>query len=92
MSVRLEFWRKHIEAKEASGLSVEQYCRDHHLTTSQYYNWRAKVRSLDAEPKFVRVAGTDEYSIVVAEGVRIVFDREDDFRSVGKSLLAGLLR
>ena len=57
MSVRLEFWRKHIEAKEASGLSVEQYCRDHHLTTSQYYNWRAKVRSLDAEPKFVRVAG-----------------------------------
>jgi len=40
MSVRLEFWRKRIEAKEASCLSVEQYCRDHHLTKSQYYNWR----------------------------------------------------
>jgi len=84
MSVRLEFWRKHIKAKEASGLSVEQYCRDHHLTTSQHYNWRAKVRSLDAEPKFVRVAGTDEYSIVMIEGVRIVFDHVDDFRSIGK--------
>jgi hypothetical protein len=47
---------------------------------------------LDAEPKFVRVAGADEFSIVVAKGVRIVFDREDDFRSVGKNLLAGLLR
>ena len=33
-------WRALIEAQPASGLGVEDYCRQHRLTSSCFYRWR----------------------------------------------------
>jgi hypothetical protein len=35
-----EDWRLLIEAQASSGLGVEEYCRQQHLTPSCFYRWR----------------------------------------------------
>jgi uncharacterized protein involved in tolerance to divalent cations len=40
-----DYWQAHITACEQSHLTQQQYCREHQLTISTYYNWKKKLQS-----------------------------------------------
>ena len=40
---RMEFWRKHIEAHQQSGLGVAEYCRRRRLCSPTFYVWRRRL-------------------------------------------------
>ena len=57
-------WRRHLQRQRAGGLSVREYCLDHHLTESAFYFWRRTIaeRDREAKPAFVPVVLADEPS------------------------------
>ena len=38
-------WQQHILEQQHSGLNVADYCREHKLTSSQFFAWRRKLNS-----------------------------------------------
>ena len=46
---RAAFWREHLAAHEASGLSVRVYCREHGLGEASFYQWRRRFQCEEAE-------------------------------------------
>lgn len=75
---RSEFWGKHIAAREASGVSIAQYCRDHELSCASYHWWRGelkrrKISVVFAEVRMPLAGGAVDGAIeVVLGGSRIV--------------------
>ena len=53
---RYEYWRKVIEAAEASGGLIGDYCRRHGIRPSQYYYWRRRL-AVHQEAGEVRAGG-----------------------------------
>ena len=48
-----EFWQKHLRAYEISGLSQQEYCKQHSLALSTFGYWRRKIkRSTSDKPRF----------------------------------------
>ena len=48
-----EFWQKHMQAYEVSGLSQQEYCRQYSLALSTFGYWRRKImRSTTDKPRF----------------------------------------
>jgi transposase-like protein len=41
---RDEYWRERIAAQERSGLSVQQFCKEHGLNNPSFYYWRKRLR------------------------------------------------
>jgi hypothetical protein len=37
---------KYLKAQPQSGLTVEQYCKKHHIAVSTFWNWRKKFREI----------------------------------------------
>lgn len=75
---RSEFWGKHIAAREASGVSIAQYCRDHELSCASYHWWkgelkRRKISVVFAEVRMPLAGGAVDGAIeVVMGGSRVV--------------------
>ena len=46
---RAECWRERIRACEASGLTIERYCRDHGLSASGYHGWKRELKRREAQ-------------------------------------------
>ena len=44
-----EQWQAHIEQQALGGLSIKQYCKEQGLTASNFYHWRKKLLSCDAD-------------------------------------------
>ena len=40
-----EEWRSLIDQQQASGLTVQAFCKTHHLSTSNFYNWKSTLKS-----------------------------------------------
>jgi putative transposase len=36
-------WQRFIEEQPSSGLTITEYCQQHQLTVSGFYNWRKKL-------------------------------------------------
>jgi hypothetical protein len=71
-----ELMRQHIAACNASGKSVESYCKEHQLKPSIYYYWRKKIAP-QQEGKFISIAlplSNGPVSIVFTNGTRICFE------------------
>ena len=43
-------WQEHINVQQSSGLSITAYCQQHRLTTSNFYNWRSKLKAVNEIP------------------------------------------
>jgi transposase-like protein len=43
------FWKKHLEAQPASGMSIKAYCREHGLNFSSWCYWRKRFSSLSTQ-------------------------------------------
>jgi hypothetical protein len=59
-------WRRHIRRQRASGLTVRDYCFEHHLTESAFYFWRRTIAERDHQqaaekvPAFMPVTVIDQ--------------------------------
>jgi hypothetical protein len=40
-------WRRHIQCWHASGLSVRDFCKRHHLSEPSFYHWRRTLHRRD---------------------------------------------
>ena len=75
---RAEFWGKHLAAREVSGVSIAQYCRDHGLSYGSYQWWkrelkRRKIPVVFAEVRVPHAANAVDGAIeVLIGGSRIV--------------------
>ena len=41
---RPEFWGKHIAAREVSGVTIAQYCREHGISCASYQWWKRELK------------------------------------------------
>ena len=61
-------WRQRIEAQQASGLSVEKFCRRESINRCRFYLWRRRIASAAREGFVaVNVASSVSCDEVVAE-------------------------
>lgn len=44
------FWRTLLELHSTSGLSVRDFCQQHHISEANFYAWRREIRLRDQEP------------------------------------------
>ena len=42
-------WQQHIEDQIQSNLSIVEYCKQHQLTPSRFYTWRAKLNITESQ-------------------------------------------
>src|SRR6266566_2637658 len=47
--VKERFWRDTLRQREASGLSVREFCARHSLAETAIYSWRAEIQRRDLE-------------------------------------------
>ena len=75
---RAEFWGKHIAAREGSGVTIAQYCRDHGISCASFQWWkselkRRKIPVVFAEVRMPLATNVVEGAIeVVVGGNRVV--------------------
>ena len=65
--------RQHIEACEAGGRSVEEYCREQNVKPSTYYYWRKKLLSDEAKSNHAAGSFIPVPSIPQSSGVELIF-------------------
>lgn len=54
-----ERWTVLIAQQRSSGMSIEAFCRRHHLAISTFFAWRGKLKDQDA-PAFVELTREPE--------------------------------
>lgn len=45
-----QFWQKHIENSQNSGLSQTQYCLQNNLKANRFWYWKKRLIKKDAQP------------------------------------------
>lgn len=43
---KIALWEERIQEKQASGLSVEEWCQQKQLTKHSYYYWRKRIETM----------------------------------------------
>ena len=43
-------WQTHIDQQDRSDLSIQDYCQQHGLSPSNFYNWRKKLKGSNSTP------------------------------------------
>ena len=43
-------WKKLIEDQKQSDLNIKEYCQQNTLTTSNFYGWRKRLKTVKVEP------------------------------------------
>lgn len=51
----LDDWRQLIEQQQASNLPIVVFCKQHKLTTSNFYKYRTKLQINKPEPMLIKV-------------------------------------
>ncbi len=47
-SSKQEYWRQILARQQASGLSIQRFCRREHLAVATFYNWKRRLAEDDA--------------------------------------------
>ena len=76
-NVRLQQWTAIIQARQASGLKVDDYCSEHNISRNAYYYWLRKVKAAAIENSGKSLCGSEP-----------IFP-EDDARAFGIRMLTG---
>jgi hypothetical protein len=102
-SSRRTFWQEVLTRQEASGLSIQQFCRRERLGVSTVYAWKRRFRQLSRRPKkaewpaagFARVRIVPEPAKSLADGtIEILLPADRRVRVAGrvdKTMLADVL-
>lgn len=45
-----DFWRKHVDGWQESGLSQAEYCRQHKLSVGAFWHWKRRYLDQGEEP------------------------------------------
>ena len=48
-----EYWKRHIDSWQESGLSQSQYCRQHDLKDHLFFYWKRRIVKPDTATRFV---------------------------------------
>ena len=79
------FWQQHIIAWSKSGLAQSEYCRQHNLSKSAFYNWKCKLKATEFLPVTVQShshhsdeAKQDALSIVLPNGCTVSLPLQAD--------------
>lgn len=67
----------HLRRQSDSGLSVREYCREHGLSKSSFYQWRANRKRLEKQSTDSWVELTGPYSGIVESAKAPVTDATD---------------
>ncbi len=88
---RQPFWQERIAAQERSGLSVQQFCKEHGLSHPSFYYWRKRLRQ--QEPvRFALVERNGTAPEVSTEySIELVLNSGDRLR-IGPNVKAVTLR
>ena len=54
-SSRSEFWGKHIAAREVSGVTIAQYCRDQGISCASFQWWKRELKRRKISVVFTEV-------------------------------------
>ena len=75
-------WRERIAEQERSGLSVQQFCKEHGVSTWSFYTWRKRLREsesgavrfalVDRATEPVELRNTADLEVVFATGDRLL--------------------
>ena len=93
---RADYWREHITAWQASGLSGQLFCQQKKLTYHQFVYWRQKFRTAtdDTSPGFAEVTAAtpsathaSELTLSLPNGLAIT-----GFNDSNIALLGAILR
>lgn len=89
---RTDYWRSHIEAWEATGLSQMAYCKANELTYSQFIYWRRKFQrpppTERAQGQGGFVAVTQARPTMPQEGLTVVLPNAVELRGITADNLA----
>ena len=95
MTERSLFWRRHLEAIDAEGISTSAYARREGLALGLLYQWRRKLSaSADSASGFVAVRVTESLRSIPKEwtlrlnGIELSFPDQPDPSWVADLLLA----
>jgi transposase-like protein len=82
-------WRELLSEQQESGKSIAGFCRDHGLPVWQFYEWKKRLRSAEAEP-FVAVEVVASAAVAAAASQATVPSTPIEIRLCGgRSLLVG---
>jgi hypothetical protein len=100
---RREYWQQTIQRQQASGLSIQRFCRREHLATATFFQWKRRFRQASPGPEaseaaavnFAAVRIVPEASAATPTGtIEIVLGRDRRIRLAGpldKATLADVL-
>lgn len=60
---RQEYWQQTIQRQQASGLSIQRFCRQEHLATATFFQWKRKFRQASPAAE-ASVAATVHFAAV----------------------------
>ena len=89
---RREYWQQTLQQQQASGLSIQQFCRREHLATATFFQWKRRVRQASPAPEasaaaavnFAVVRVVPEASAAMPAGtIEIVLGRDRRIRLAG---------
>ena len=75
-------WRERIAEQEGSGLTVQQFCKEHGVSTWSFYTWRKRLREsesggvrfalVDRAAAQIELGNTADLEVVFATGDRLL--------------------
>ena len=97
--MRIQEWTAQIEAQQASGMTVKQWCKENGIKPNTYYNRLQKVRShvLDSAPAIVplNVPRQSEGIHIEKNGVQITLPSDtspETLLALGKHYAEGAIK
>ena len=80
------YWRKHLDAWQASGLTQVEYCRQHDLSRFRFQYWKKRFQESDSVPALIEVPFSSVLArkpyqalrLVVSDQYQIAVERDFD--------------
>jgi hypothetical protein len=87
-------WAKRISEQEASGLSVQAFCREHDVCAASFYHWRRRLRMIADPVRFALIEtkpapdSAAPLELVFISGERLRIFRDTDAATLQMALAA----
>ena len=91
------YWKEHLDAWQASGLTQVAYCRQHDLSRFRFQYWKKRFQECDSLPALIEVpfssvmAGRPHQSLRLVVGDQYQIAVERDFDPMALRQLIGVL-
>ena len=82
-------WEETISRQRQSGLSIQRWCRENHISLQTFYYWRDKLfpKAALSRSSFTELTDSKSTGITIeCRGVRIHLDRQFDPSTLKKCL------